>query len=45
MADSTVPKIDRLMEIVHEDMRAGESGHFHDVHKFNVPGGSGSVGG
>jgi len=46
MADSNVPKIDRMMEIVHEDMRtAGENGYFNDVHKFNVPGGSGSVGG
>ena len=46
MNDSNVPKIDRLMEIVHEDMRTGgESGHFNDVHKFSVPGGSGSVGG
>lgn len=40
------PNIDKFMEIVHEDMRtAGESGIFNDVHKFSVPGGSGSVGG
>ena len=44
MADSSVPKIDRLMEIVHEEMRA-DIGHFFSVHKFNVPGGSGNVGG
>lgn len=46
MADSSraTTKIERLMEIVHEDTRNGENGHFHDIVKFAVPGGSG-VGG